>query len=96
MRKFNAVFKEKQAISEQVLETKLLKQFKAVYSGLLEQYATTEFHDLDEETQVAFLRELNEYWTEEDGLSKKGISLPSSINLKKDCLDSLLKFFNPD
>ncbi len=74
MRKFNAVFKEKQAISEQVLETKLLKQFKVVYAGLLEQYATTEFHDLNEETQVAFLRELNEYWTEEEGLSKKGIS----------------------
>ena len=72
MRKFNAVFKEKQAISEQVLEARLLKQFKAVYTGLLEQYATTEFHDLDEDTQVAFLRELNEYWTEEAGLSETG------------------------
>jgi len=72
MRKFNAVFKEKQAITEKVLEKKLLNQFKDVYSALLEQYQTVEFYDLDEDTQVAFLRELNEYWTEEDGLSNKG------------------------
>jgi len=72
MRKFNAVFKEKQAISEQVLEERTLKQFKSVYSELLEQYEVTEFYDLDENTQVAFLRELNEYWTEEEGISEKG------------------------
>lgn len=72
MRKFNAVFKEKQAISEQVLEERVLNQFKDVYSALLEQYETTEFYDLDENTQVAFLRELNEYWTEEEGISEKG------------------------
>lgn len=72
MRKFNIVFKEKQAISEQVLEGKLLNQFKEVYAGLLGQYETAEFYDLDENTQVAFLRELNEYWTEEKGLSEKG------------------------
>ena len=74
MRKFNAVFKEKQSISDQVLEERLLNEFKDVYSDLLEQYNITEFHDLDENTQVAFLRELNEYWTEEKGLSKKGIN----------------------
>jgi len=74
MRKFNAVFKEKQAISEQVLEERLLNEFKDVYSSLLEQYNIAEFHDLDENTQVAFLRELNEYWTEEEGLSKKGVN----------------------
>jgi hypothetical protein len=73
MRKFNQVFKEKQAISEQVLEEKLLNEFKDVYSNLLEQYEILEFHDLDENTQVAFLRELNEYWTEEEGLSAKGV-----------------------
>lgn len=72
MRKFNQVYKEKQAISEQVLEERLLNQFKDIYAGLLEQYEITEFHDLDENTQVAFLRELNEYWTEEEGLSEKG------------------------
>lgn len=74
MRKFNAVFKEKQSISEKVLEKKLLNEFKEVYSGLLEQYEVTEFYELDENTQVAFLRELNEYWTEDDGLSKRGTS----------------------
>lgn len=73
MRKFNAVFKEKQAISEQVIEERTLNQFKDVYSALLEQYETTEFYDLDENTQVAFLRELNEYWTEEEGISEKGV-----------------------
>lgn len=73
MRKFNAVFKEKQAISEQILEERLLNEFKEVYSSLLEQYEIPEFHDLDENTQVAFLRELNEYWTEEEGLSVKGV-----------------------
>jgi hypothetical protein len=72
MRKFTAVFKEKQAILEQVLETRLLNEFKDIYSSLLEQYETTEFHELDENTKVAFLRELNEYWTEETGISKKG------------------------
>jgi hypothetical protein len=72
MRKFNAVLKEKQAISEQVLEERTLNQFKSVYGELLEQYEVTEFYDLDENTQVAFLRELNEYWTEEEGISKKG------------------------
>lgn len=74
MRKFNAVFKEKQAISEQVMEERLLNEFKDVYADLLEQYNIAEFHDLDENTQVAFLRELNEYWTEEAGLSKKGLN----------------------
>lgn len=72
MRKFTAVYKEKQAISEQLLETKLLKEFKNVYSGLLKQYEIAEFYELDENTKVAFLRELNEYWTEENGVSKKG------------------------
>jgi hypothetical protein len=72
MRKFNTVFKEKQAVSEQFLEEKLLNEFKKVYSALLEQYEIAEFYSLDEDTQVAFLRELNEYWTEEEGLSPKG------------------------
>lgn len=72
MRKFNAVYKEKQAISEKVLEERLLKEFKNVYSNLLEQYEATDFKKLDSDTQVAFLRELNEYWTEEEGLSDQG------------------------
>lgn len=72
MRKFNAVYKEKQAISEKILEERILTEFKSVYSGLLEQYEVSEFYDMNEDTQVAFLRELNEYWTEEEGLSDKG------------------------
>jgi hypothetical protein len=72
MRKFSAVYKEKQQISESILEKKVLGEFKKVYSSLLEGYGVSEFHDMDDKTQIAFLRELNEYWTEEDGLSKKG------------------------
>ena len=74
MRKFNQVFKEKQVISEKILEGKLLNEFKDIYSDLLEQYQITKFDDLDENTQVAFLRELNEYWSEDTGLSKKGLN----------------------
>lgn len=74
MRKFNAVYKEKQAISEQIIEEKLLGEFKQVYSGLLEQYEISDFKKLDSDSQVAFLRELNEYWTEEKGLSERGVN----------------------
>lgn len=89
MRKFNAVFKEKQAISEQILEERLLNEFKEIYSSLLEQYEIPEFHDLDENTQVAFLRELNEYWTEEEGLSAKGAKFlkTRSVLLTEDSTD---------
>jgi hypothetical protein len=92
MRKFNAVYKEKQAISEKILEEKVLGEFKSIYANLLEQYKVSEFYDLNEDTQVAFLRELNEYWTEEEGLSEKGnnflknkssILTESSTNLQK-------------
>jgi len=72
MRKFNAVFKEKQAITEKKIEEKILNEFKNVYSNLLDQYNAVNFYDLDEDTQVAFLRELNEYWSAEEGLSNKG------------------------
>jgi hypothetical protein len=72
MRKFTEVFKEKQTISESLLETKLLQDFKSVYSALLENYETKEFYDLEEDSQVAFLKELNEYWSEESGISTKG------------------------
>lgn len=81
MRKFNAVYKDKQAKSEKILEEKLLNEFKEVYSNLLEQYRITEFYDLDEESQVAFLRELNEYWTEELGISEAGKSFLETKSL---------------
>ena len=72
MRKFNAVYKEKQAISERVLEERVLGEFKKVYAGLLEQYEVTDFKELNGDSQVAFLREVNEYWSEEEGLTEKG------------------------
>lgn len=72
MRKFGVVFKEKQNILEKVQEQKLLGQFKNVYSLLLENYGVSEFYNLNEETQDAFLNELNKYWTEDEGITQKG------------------------
>ena len=72
MRKFNSIVKEKQQIAESLLERKVLSEFKALYSALLEHYGTNDFKTLDSETQDAFLRELNEYWSEDEGLNKNG------------------------
>lgn len=73
MKKFNSVFKAKQIITEKILEGKLLNEFKNIYSALLEQYNITEFYDLKKDAQSAFIHELNEYWTDEYGISKKGV-----------------------
>lgn len=72
MRKFGVVFKEKQNISERKKDQKVLAEFKEIYSSLLEAYGVPEFHKLDKRTQDAFIGELNEYWTEEDGILPKG------------------------
>jgi len=81
MRKFNAVFKEKQTISEGLTEKKILGEFTNVYSNLMEQYGILEFDKLNEETKTAFLKELNEYWTEEEGISKKGVNFVKTKSL---------------
>ena len=72
MRKFNEVYKKKQQITNKLQEQQILTNFKQVYSTLLEQYNTTDINKLDNKSKNAFITELNEYWTESDGLTKKG------------------------
>jgi hypothetical protein len=72
MRKFNDIYKAKLNESESIHESQVLDSFKQVYKVLLETYKVNEFYSLNENTQLAFLTELNEYWTEENGISAKG------------------------
>jgi len=73
MRKFNAVLKEKQTKEEQLVEKKVLGQFKRVYDTLLEKYGVPEFKQLSEKAQGVFLSELNSYWSEAEGVSEMGV-----------------------
>lgn len=72
MRKFGEVVKEKIQISDQRQENKILEDFKTVYNSMLEHYGLQTVRQLDEESQLSFLTELNHYWSEEEGLSEKG------------------------
>jgi hypothetical protein len=72
MRKFGEIYKEKLNESETRQENKVLGDFKLVYNAMLEHYGLTSVKQLDEESQLSFLTELNHYWNEEEGLSEKG------------------------
>lgn len=72
MRKFGEIYKEKLNESEARQEAKILGDFQLVYNAMLEHYGLTSVHQLDEESQISFLTELNHYWSEEAGLSEKG------------------------
>jgi len=72
MKKFLELYKQKLEESENLQETQVLTDFRNIYSVLLEHYGVTTIHELDEETQLSFLTELNHYWSEEDGLSERG------------------------
>ena len=72
MKKFHDLYKEKLAESETQQESKVLTEFRNIYSVLLEHYGVATIHELDEETQLSFLTELNHYWSEDQGLSEKG------------------------
>jgi hypothetical protein len=72
MKKFSELYKEKLSESEILQENKVLDDFKKVYGSMLEHYGLTTVHDLNEESQLSFLTELNHYWSEEEGLSEKG------------------------
>ncbi len=73
MRKFNTILKEKQTKEEQLVEKKILGQFKRVYDTLLEKYGIPEFKQLSEKAQNVFLSELNSYWSEAEGVSELGV-----------------------
>jgi hypothetical protein len=72
MRKFGELYKEKLNESQQLHESTVVNDFKKIYSALLEHYKLTAIHDLNEKSQVSFLTELNQYWSEEKGLSDLG------------------------
>jgi hypothetical protein len=72
MKKFNEAYKEKMSQAEELHESQVLADFKVTYNALLEQYNLTSIEDLDEDSQVSFLTELNNYWSEEEGMSEKG------------------------
>lgn len=72
MRKFGEVYKKKMNEAEQLHETRIVEDFRKIYNALLEHYNLTAIHDLNEKSQVSFLTELNQYWTEEEGLSALG------------------------
>lgn len=72
MRKFGEVYKEKMNESQELHESKIVEDFRKIYNALLEHYNLTAIHDLNETSQVSFLTELNQYWSEEEGLSELG------------------------
>jgi hypothetical protein len=82
MRKFNTVYKEKVNESEQLQESKVLGDFRKIYNALLEHYNLTAIHDLNEKSQLAFLTELNQYWSEENGLSEEGVTFLDKRSLR--------------
>lgn len=82
MRKFGEVYKEKVNESEQLHESKIVNDFRQIYNALLEHYNLTAIHDLNEKSQISFLTELNQYWTEEKGLSELGTNFLKKRSLR--------------
>lgn len=72
MRKFNDVYKEKQTKAFESNESKVLLDFKNVYSGLLEKYNCVSYNNLGRSARDSFLFELNKYWNEGSGITKDG------------------------
>ena len=54
MRKFQEIFREKQARALQINEGIVLEDFKKVYSALLEKYNIVDFYSLNEKYQQVF------------------------------------------
>jgi len=73
MKKFGDIYKQKLTEAEARQESKVLEDFKTVYNALLENYGLTTIYRLDESTQLSFLTELSGYWTEESGITEKGL-----------------------
>jgi len=82
MRNFNEVYKEKVNESEQLHESKILGDFRKIYNALLEHYNLTAIHDLNEKSQISFLTELNQYWSEESGLNEIGTEFLEKRSLR--------------
>jgi hypothetical protein len=74
MKKFSDIYKKQLNESEALHENNVVNDFKKIYNALLEHYNLTAIHDLNEKSQLSFLTELNQYWSEEHGLSELGKS----------------------
>ena len=74
MKKFGDVYKQKLFEARVRQESKILEDFRLVYNALTENYGITSVYHLDEKTQLSFLTELSDYWTEESGITEKGIN----------------------
>lgn len=72
MKKFHELYKEKLNESEERKETQVLSDFRTIYNAMLENYSVTTIHELDDESKLSFMTQLNHYWSEEEGLSEKG------------------------
>ena len=72
MRKFNNLYKEKQVVVNKLHEKKVLRGFKKIYATLLEQYNVVNVNQLTNANKKAFITELNEYWAEKNGITKRG------------------------
>lgn len=72
MKKFGEIYKEKVNEAETRQESKVLGEFRVIYNALLEHYTLKTIHELDDNSQISFLTELNQYWSEDSGLSEKG------------------------
>ena len=81
MRKFQDVYKEKLNEAQILQENKVLDDFKKIYGALLEHYGLTTIHDLNKESQLSFLTELNHYWCEEDGLNERGEKFLQNLSM---------------
>ena len=82
MRNFSTVYKEKVNESEQLHESKIVGDFRRIYNALLEHYNLTAIHDLNEKSQLSFLTELNQYWSEKDGLNEDGLAFLNKRSLR--------------
>ncbi len=72
MKKFHDILKEKAEKHNELHESKVLGDFKSVYGAMLEHYGLKSINDLNDESQLSFLTELNSYWSEKEGMSEKG------------------------
>jgi len=72
MRKFGEIYKEKVNESETLQENRIIKEFAVIYDIMLKHYGLNSVHQLNEESQLSFLTELNRYWNDADGLTDKG------------------------
>lgn len=72
MQKFSDIYRKKVSEAEVLQESKVLEDFRKIYGTMLNHYGLTSLNDLNEESQLSFLTELNHYWSEEEGLNERG------------------------